>query len=47
MRKKKNVKEKLLKTIQLHGKTGGEDVFYNFYTVLLDINDPFHKLGPG
>jgi hypothetical protein len=41
---KTNIKEKLLKTFQLHGKTGGEDVFQNFYTILLEINEPFHKL---
>jgi hypothetical protein len=46
-KKKKDVKEKLLKTIPLHGKIGGKDVFWNFYTIVLDINDPLHNLGPG
>jgi hypothetical protein len=39
-----SIKEELLKTIPLHGKTRGEDIFQSFYTSLLEINVPIHKL---
>jgi len=39
-----NIKEVLLKTIPLHGKTTGEDTFQNFYASLLEMNVPIHKL---
>jgi hypothetical protein len=41
-----NIKEKLLKTIPLHGKTRGEDIFQSFYASLLEMNVPIHKLVP-
>ena len=41
---KKKVKEKLLKTVQLHGKTGGGGVFHNFYTSVLESRDPLLNL---
>jgi hypothetical protein len=33
-----------LKTIPLHGKTRGEDIFQSFYACLLEMNVPIHKL---
>jgi hypothetical protein len=39
-----NIKEELLKTIPLHGKTRGEDIFQSFYDSLLEMNVPIHKL---
>jgi hypothetical protein len=39
-----NIKEELLKTILLHGKTRGEDIYRSFYAGLLEMNAPIHKL---
>jgi hypothetical protein len=39
-----NIKEELLKTVPLHGKTRGEDIFQSFYASLLEMNVPIHKL---
>jgi hypothetical protein len=39
-----NIKEELLKTVPLHGKTKGEDIFQSFYASLLEMNVPIHKL---
>jgi hypothetical protein len=39
-----NIKEELLKTIPLHGKTKGDDIFQSFYASLLEMNVPIHKL---
>jgi hypothetical protein len=33
-----------LKTVPLHGKTVGEEMFQSFYANLLEINVPIHKL---
>ena len=41
---KKKVKEKLLKTVQLRGNTGGGEVFHNFYTSVLESRDPLRNL---
>jgi hypothetical protein len=38
-----NIKE-LLKTIPLHWKTKGENIFQSFYAGLLEMNVPIHKL---
>jgi hypothetical protein len=35
--------EELLKTVLLHGKTVGEDIFQSFYTGLLEIDVPILK----
>jgi hypothetical protein len=39
-----NIKAELLKTIPLHVKTGGKDIFESFYARLLEMNVPIHKL---
>jgi hypothetical protein len=39
-----SVKEELLETVPLHGKTRGEDVFRSFYARFLGMNVPIHKL---
>jgi hypothetical protein len=39
-----NIKEELFKTIPLHGKNGGEDIFQSFYARLPEMNIPIHKL---
>jgi hypothetical protein len=39
-----NIKEELLKTIRLHGKTRGEEIFQSFYASLQEMNVPIHKL---
>jgi hypothetical protein len=39
-----SIKEELLKTIPLHGKTRGEDIFQSFYASLLEMNVPIYKL---
>jgi hypothetical protein len=39
-----SIKEELLKTIPLHRKPKGENAFQSFYTSLLEMIVPIHKL---
>jgi hypothetical protein len=39
-----SIEKEMLKTVLLHGKTTGEDIFKSFYASLLEMNVPIHKL---
>jgi hypothetical protein len=39
-----NIKEELMNTVPVHGKTRGEDIFQSFDASLLEVNTPIYKL---
>jgi hypothetical protein len=39
-----SIKEEVLKTISLRGKTRGEEIFQSSYDILLEMKVPVHKL---
>jgi hypothetical protein len=39
-----NIKEEMVKTVPLHGKTRSKDIFQSFHACLLEMKVPIHKL---